>query len=62
MKITKQGKLPGPSIYTGTCSHCSTGVECEQGEIKVFSSQKEGTDYCVKCPLCKNTIYLVRKL
>ena len=60
MKIIKQGKLPSKKIWTGTCMHCATEIECEQSETKSETHRNE-TDTWVTCPTCKQQLFVNEK-
>jgi hypothetical protein len=58
MKITKRGKLPKPTQYSGECSSCGCQFTVTQQEIEF--EEDRGQDHPThKCPTagCNQTVY-----
>ena len=63
MKILKEGKIPEPRPYRGTCKNCSTEVEFENNEAHTTGAIDDRGDLelFVSCPLCSRRIIGVKQ-
>ena len=61
MKILKEGKIPEPRPYRGTCKNCSTEVEFEGNEANTVNIVDEEIILCVTCPICTRRIIGVKQ-
>lgn len=63
MKILKEGKIPEPRPYRGTCKNCNTEVEFEEVESHFTGVTKENGDMelFVTCPLCSRRIIGIKQ-
>lgn len=63
MKIIKEGKIPEPRPYQGTCKNCGTEVEFEANEAHTtITNTDDELQLFVTCPLCSRRIVGKKKL
>lgn len=51
MKIFKKGRTKNSEVKI-VCSHCDSVLIIQANDIKISSSQRDGTDYMVVCMNC----------
>lgn len=56
MRIIYQGVPKSQRLWRGTCSDCGTRVEFAQHEGNFTSSQHDGDNCTVVCPICGDPI------
>lgn len=42
-----------------TCTNCDSELEIELSHLTYESDRRNGGDFCTKCPICKNYIYVM---
>ena len=60
IRVIKRGTPPAKKIYTGTCFHCGTVCEAEQGDL-AYSSHRNEDYYNHDCPVCNKSISFIPK-
>lgn len=58
MKIIRQGQIPEERIIRKSCKRCKTLFEFPLKEAKRTFDQRDGDFTTIKCPTCKELIYL----
>lgn len=58
IEIIQRGMLPADKVYKSTCRECHSTLQFKRGDARYVSDQRDGDALVVKCPVCKQEIWV----